>query len=106
MQAHLPPVIIIGAGDHALVLIEALQSVGRRVLSITESSNTRLGKRISGVLIEGEDKLIYEHDPRSIELVNAIGSIDVPSARRTVYIKFASRGYRFATVVHLSLIHI
>lgn len=94
------PVIVIGAGGHAQVLIETLHLLGRRVLSITDSARDRMGQSVSGIMIEGSDDLVLEHDPQHIELANAIGSIAVPEIRRRIYVKFASRGYQFATIVH------
>lgn len=94
------PVIVIGAGGHAQVLVEALRLLGRPILSITDSSSDRLGKSIRGSLIEGADDLVFEHNPSQIELVNAIGSVSIPKVRKAIYDKFTTRGYRFATIVH------
>ena len=102
MSPLAPPVIVIGSGGHAKVLIETLNLLGRRILSITDSSSQRLGQTVSGILIEGSDELVFEHNPNDIELVNAIGSIAVPDVRRQIYNKFVSRGYHFASVVHPS----
>lgn len=104
MYATEKPVIVIGAGGHAKVLIETLGMLGRRVLSITDSAHDRLGQSLGGILIEGADELVLEHDPNHVELVNAVGSVAVPEVRRKIYVKFASRGYQFATVVHPSAI--
>lgn len=94
------PVIVIGAGGHGQVLIEALHLLGRRILSVTDSARERLGDSLSGSMIEGSDELVLEHDPNHIELVNAVGSVAVPETRQRIYNKFVARGYRFATVVH------
>ena len=102
MSAIGKPVIVIGSGGHARVLIETLRMLGRHVMSITDSASERLGQSINGIMIDGSDELVFEHDPNHIELVNAIGSVAVPEVRRRIYIKFASRGYRFTTVVHPS----
>lgn len=102
MSALEKPVIVIGAGGHAMVLIEVLRTLGRQVLSITDSAEARRGNTIGGILIEGSDELVLEHDPDRVELANAIGSVKVPEIRRRIYVKFASRGYRFATIVHPS----
>ena len=102
MSANDLPVIVIGAGGHGQVLIEALQLLGRRILSVTDSARERLGDSLSGSMIEGSDELVLEHDPNHIELVNAVGSVAVPEIRRRIYNKFVARGYHFATVVHPS----
>ena len=96
------PVIVVGSGGHARVLVETLQLLGRRVLGVTDSNPRRAGKLVGGVLIEGSHDLVYEHATTDVELAIAVGSVAVPEARRNNYIKFASRGYRFATIVHPS----
>lgn len=98
------PVIVVGAGGHAIVLIEVLRKLGRHVLSITDSSANLQGQTIGGIKIEGSDEIVLEHDPSHVELANAIGSIGVPETRRRIFMKFASKGYRFATIVHPSAI--
>jgi carbamoyl-phosphate synthase large subunit len=94
------PVILIGAGDHAKVLIDTLQLLQVPILFATDHDEARHGKRVSGVRVAGDDLLVDEHDPASVWLVNAVGSVSKPSARRAVYETFRSKGFRFATVVH------
>jgi UDP-perosamine 4-acetyltransferase len=96
------PVIVIGAGDHARVLIDLLQQRGRRILSITDSNTKRQGHVLAGVSVEVSDEIIYRQNPRDVELVNAVGSVGIPSLRSQIYSKFTQRGYRFATLVHPS----
>ena len=96
------PVIVIGSGGHARVLVETLQLIGRRVLGVTDSNPRCTGKMLLGAFVEGSHDLVFEHDPRHVELVIAVGSVAVPDARRSNFIKFSSRGYKFATIIHPS----
>lgn len=93
------PVIIIGAGGHARVLLEVLQLAGRRVLFATDREAGRLGQHLDGVEIR-DDAAINQWSPDAVELVNAIGSVSSLAARKNVYCRFRALGYRFATVIH------
>jgi len=97
-----PPVILIGSGGHARVLLDALRRLGRRVLFVTDHDPQRHGLEIDSVVVSGGDERIFEHDPKTVELVNAVGSINRPRTRREIYERFVAAGYRFATVVHPS----
>ncbi|MFW6032129.1 MAG: sugar acetyltransferase, partial [Phycisphaeraceae bacterium] len=98
------PIIIIGAGVHAAVLLDVLELRGREVLFLTDSDVSRHGEQVMGLPVRGGDACIFDYGPDAVELVNAVGSVQKPLVRREVFEKFTRRGYRFAQVVHPSAI--
>jgi sugar O-acyltransferase (sialic acid O-acetyltransferase NeuD family) len=94
------PVLILGGGGHAKVLIEALKKSGVSILGITECQENEIGSRVMDVEIVGTDSTVEKFDPSDILLVNAVGSVRSMSARRTVYERFKTLGYNFASVIH------
>lgn len=92
------PVLIIGAGGHTRVLIEAL----------TKSHTTILGclakevpsNWVSTIPFLGNDDVLFRYPPSSVMLVNGIGSISLPEFRREVFLRFKQKGYHFVTVLH------
>ncbi len=94
------PIIVIGAGGHAGVLIHILGMLNRRILFSTDSDAAQFGKRCNEVEIRGNDELILDHSPDSIELVNGVGSANVPDLKRAVFERFKNVGYHFASVIH------
>ena len=96
--------IVLGAGGHAKVLIDALNRAGAVIEGIADADPARTGTRVLGVEIIGTDADVLERDPDEVMLVNGLGSVDQPRARRDVYIRFSDRSYTFATVVHPSAI--
>jgi len=85
--------------------MEALLLQGRKVLGYTsldhEGANALSLNRL------GDDRVIADYDPETIDLVNAtidlvnaIGSIKSTLIRRRLFEQFQIKGYRFATVVH------
>jgi UDP-perosamine 4-acetyltransferase len=99
-------VILIGAGGHAKVLIEALEASGVEILALTDADRARWGARLLERRIEGGDDWLLKQPAASIRLVNAVGSVDRESLarRRAVFEKFHAAGYRFAQVVHPSAV--
>ena len=95
-----PPILIIGAGGHAQVLVDAIRRKGRRIAGFTDSQSSRHGKTFCGVPILGGDHLILDYAPDAIELAVGIGAVAAILKRGDIYEAFAARGYRFATVVH------
>ncbi len=98
------PVLIVGGGGHAKVLIEALRLRSERILGILEADPAMVGTEVLGVRVIGDDGELAIHPAASILLVNAIGSVNRPTARSAVFMKFKEKGYSFATVIHPSAV--
>jgi UDP-perosamine 4-acetyltransferase len=94
------PVIVIGAGGHARVLISSLKALQREIIGIFHPDLTLIGQSISGICIIGNDDKVLKYAPDSIELVNGIGSVSSTEKRKEIYMKFKNDGYSFATIVH------
>jgi UDP-perosamine 4-acetyltransferase len=95
-----PPVIVVGAGGHAKVLLDALRATEASVVGITDSDLAKKGAAVLGVRILGTDDTLCDFPPSTVMLVNGIGSIGPTTARRELFEKFKRLGYRFATVIH------
>ena len=93
------PVVVIGAGGHAKVLIAALKRLGARVLGATDADVARHGQTVLDVPVLGGDEALNVHDPAAVLLVNGLGSVARTEARRAIHERLTKRGYRFATVV-------
>lgn len=98
------PLIVIGAGGHAKVLIEALLRSGMPLAGIVDADPARHGTTLLDQPIRGGDELILAHAPAEVLLVNGLGSIADPSLRIRIFETFKGHGYRFETVIHPSAI--
>jgi len=97
-------VIILGSGGHAKVLVDTLQQCGITIVGLVDETETGTAATVLGAPFLGSEQLVFSRGTDTVELVNGVGSVRVPSARRAVYEKFKARGYRFATVVHPSAV--
>lgn len=94
------PIIVLGAGGHAKVVIEALQRSGSPLLGVVEVDPARKGEHVLGVEILGDDEVVLAYRPDQVLLANGLGSVGIPQRRREIFNRFSARGYRFASVVH------
>ncbi len=92
------PVIVIGGGGHAAVLIDLLLQQSRHILGITDPNLP--DHTVLGVPIIGDDEVVLTQAPEEIRLVNGIGSTRDLRKRISVFDCFKSAGYTFTTLVH------
>lgn len=98
------PVIIIGGGGHAKVLIDALLLNKVFILGIVDADLSQKGNSILGIPVIGDDDAVFKYEPGKIHLVNGIGSVGLPVKRQRVFDKFKDKGFTFASVIHPSAV--
>jgi UDP-perosamine 4-acetyltransferase len=94
------PVIVIGAGGHAKVVISVLKAMGAKIIGAVDSNPATHGSTILGIPVIGGDDKILNHDPASIVLANGIGSVRQPGRRAELFNLFSGKGYEFRTIIH------
>jgi sugar O-acyltransferase (sialic acid O-acetyltransferase NeuD family) len=94
------PVIVLGAGGHAKVLINTLQLCSVEILGITDPDPALIGHEILGVPVIGPDANLKHYSVEKVHLVNGLGSVCLPKARCKIFEKYKKLGFIFATVVH------
>ncbi len=98
------PIIIIGAGGHAQVLIYSLNALRREIIGILHPDASMIGQSIAGIPILGSDDKVKDYGSDVICLVNGVGSVSSMERRKDIYMKFKKKGYLFAKVIHPSAI--
>ena len=96
------PVIVIGGGGHAKVLVSTLLLCSRRILGFVDLDPT--APPLLGIRCLGSDAAVLLHAPGDVRLVNGVGSADSTAIRQDIYDRFTREGYCFATVIHPSSI--
>lgn len=93
------PVILLGSGGHARVLLDMLRRLEVEILGIVDPHRP-VGGDYLGVGILGDDAAIFDYSAGQIELVNGIGSLPGDSGlRAALFEQFRLRGYRFKTLI-------
>lgn len=100
-----PPIIVIGAGGHALVVADALLAAGEVVLGFTDADPSRHGRRLCNLPVLGDDdRVLAGLASDSTHLVNGIGGVGGAGLRQRVQERLQKIGWRFVGVRHPSAI--
>lgn len=100
-----PRVIILGAGGHAKVLLDALlKSASIVVEGLTDANPAKWGERLLGKPVLGDDTILEKYDPGSVQLVNGLGGIGPSGKRREIFETYSVLGYSFLRVIHPSAV--
>ena len=68
------PLLMIGAGGHAKVLLSALRRSGESVAGLVDADASLHGSSVLGVQVLGGDDEVLKRAPGEVRLVNGIGS--------------------------------
>lgn len=95
------PLILLGAGGHAKVLLALTQTSRRRVIGVCDPQLVQEGlKYWRGIPVLGGDEAVYDHDPDQVGLINGVGQLVGSSRRAQLYMAMRQRGYCFPALVH------
>jgi len=93
------PVIIIGTGGHAKVILDLLKLINKNIIGVVDS-NKKQGAKWQGENVLGDDSSVFEYDKDSVYLVNGIGYMPNANIRHKLDADFRKYGYEFLTIVH------
>ncbi|WP_348688046.1 acetyltransferase [Aeromonas bestiarum] len=93
------PVIVLGAGGHASVLVGILRSQGVVPLALVAPATGGMRAVLAGIPLWYDEEKILAHLPGEVELINGIGSLPGSSLRAELFARYRALGYRFASVV-------
>lgn len=93
------PVLVLGAGGHAAVVIDILRQLNCTVLGLVAKEQPEANPVFEGLTLYSSDDDVLSFDKDSILLVNAIGSLPGQEIRFKVHHKFKQLDYHFMTVV-------
>jgi len=98
-------IIILGAGGHAKVLIDALLLASSVVITgVVDPDLTLTGTEILGVPVLGGDDVVNEFQPSEVQLINGLGSVGLPVNRQKIFVRFKDMGCTFVSVIHPSAV--
>lgn len=94
------PIVVLGAGGHAKVVIAALQAAGVEIVGAADRDPAVHDKTILGVKVLGGDETVMKRGKEEIALANGVGSTQPSPERREIFERFKQAGYAFRAVVH------
>ena len=93
------PVIVLGAGGHASVLVDMLRSQGIVPLALVAPTASAPRAVFADISLWHDEAKILAYRPHEVELVNGIGSLPGNSLRTELFARYQGLGYRFARVI-------
>lgn len=94
--------MLVGAGGHAKVVIEALRSSGEEPAACLDADSSLWGASLDGVRIEGGDDLLSRYAPALYGLVLGVGLPRPGPGRRALFESLRAKGYSFPPVLAAS----
>jgi len=93
------PLVILGAGGHAAVLMDTLKQKNAEVLGLVSPELDSHRAVLQGIphYLQDDDVLIFS--PEDVRLVNGLGSLPGNKLRAKLFTQFSALGYQFETVV-------
>lgn len=99
MDNKLKPVIVLGAGGHAGVLVEILKLQKREIIAVVNPGHKQRGPVFEGIKVLVQDEDVLKFEPETVSLINGIGSIPGDKLRENIYQSFIDKGYHFEAIV-------
>ncbi len=100
-SASSSPLILLGAGGHAKVLLSLATTLGWRLEGVCDPVLVRQGLcEWRGVPVLGGDEALATLAPVDVCLVNGIGQTVGVTNRRQLYVQLSARGFHFPALVH------
>lgn len=93
------PIIFLGAGGHAKVLLDTVKQSGMDISGISDPLQPATGC-LTHYKWYPNDDAVLQMNPKDTLLVNAIGSTRDTKKRSTIYRQFKNTGFHFYSLVH------
>ncbi len=98
-STKLKPVVVIGGGGHASVLVDILRAQNRKILAIISHDAIKNRKVFAGIKHLDNDHDVLAFAPGDVLLINGIGMMPRTKNKRILNDHFLSLGYRFGSVI-------
>ena len=93
------PVLVIGGGGHALVVVDVLRQLEIEILAIISRDSLKKCTVFDGIKIFHNDKAMLDFSSTEIFLVNGIGSMPGSRLRATLFDYYKKNNFEFLSVI-------
>jgi len=95
------PLVLLGAGGHALVLLALAVAAGHSIKGVCDPRLVAGGaQRWHGLPVLGDDSAAEAESPAAVGLINGIGQLPGGTARKQLFERMCLRGFQFPALVH------
>lgn len=97
------PIVVLGAGGHARVVVEVLRRLGAEILGYAAPAPVQPTALPQGIRYLGDDEAL-DIPGSEVLFVNGLGSGNTLKHRIELFTSFVKSGFNFATLVHPSAV--
>lgn len=101
MSIAMRPLVLLGAGGHARVLLALARAAGHQVLGVCDPMLAARGvSRWEELDVLGDDAAVSQLSSANIDLMLGVGQVVKGSLRAQLYAFWRAKGYAFPALVH------
>lgn len=93
------PLIILGSGGHAMVLVEIIRELGHSIACVISPDKPASNEAFKDIPHFTSDDRLFDFNKNEVLLVNGIGSLPGKNTRIFIHEKLSSSGYKFTSVI-------
>lgn len=97
------PILVLGGGGHAKVLIDTLNQSENNILGILDNSLS-VNTSVLNIPVIGDDTKLLDYKKNEVKIVIGVGSLPSTRHRQELINYVAKLGYKITTVVHPSAV--
>lgn len=95
------PLILLGAGGHAKVLLSAARAANMNVTGVCDPVLAKQGlSHWRGLPVIGNDDELSRYNPESVALINGVGHLPRSCNRQSLFERFKEMGFSFPPIKH------
>lgn len=98
------PVVVLGAGGHARVVLEALAGRGAKIAALLDPDRSLWGREVDGAPVAGGDDKLSEFPPARFGAAVGVGAARDTRRRRRLHEALTAAGYALEPVVAASAV--
>ncbi len=98
------PIILLGAGGHGGVVLDALLLCGATVVGVCDPALDAGATIAGGLALLDSERLSESHPPARYDIANGVGFMPGQTSRQALFENMRDQGYAFAGVRHPSAI--
>jgi sugar O-acyltransferase (sialic acid O-acetyltransferase NeuD family) len=95
------PLVLLGAGGHAVVLLGLIRQLNLSLLGVCDPQLSKEDiKEWQGIPVLGDDNFLNNIDNGQVELVLGVGQTIGNKIRQSIYQRYTQQGFIFPALVH------
>ena len=99
------PLVILGSGGHASVVVDILLSQGKTIVATISPDEIKDNSPLKGIKrLVTDSSLLDTYSPEQVDLVNGLGALPGNTLRTKLFDYFSNYGYKFQSVIAPSAI--